>query len=146
MESAKLSNEPPKWFTVTAIVLCIWNLLGVMAFIMGPTLNDSALAALPEVQQQMYLDTPLWAVIAFAIAVFAGTLGCVFLALKKCIAKPLLIASLVSVLVQMFHAYFISNSWQVFGPGGAIMPAMVIAIAIYLVILTNKAQRSGWIS
>jgi len=50
------------------------------------------------------------------------------------------------VLVQMFHSFFMSNSFEVFGPGGAVMPVMVMLIAIYLVWLSKRAQAQGWFS
>jgi hypothetical protein len=139
------SVTPPKWFNIVASIAIIWNLLGVIAFVMGPALNDNTLVALSEAERDLYLATPLWATIAFGVAVFAGALGCIALLAKKSIAKPILTLSLIAVIVQMFHAYFISDSWEVFGPGGAIMPLMVIIIAIYLVMLSVKALKKGWI-
>lgn len=139
------SVTPPKWFNIVAIIAIIWNLLGVMAFNMDPALNDSAFAALSEPERQLYLATPIWATIAFGVAVFSGAIGSIALLAKKSIAKPILILSFIAIIIQMFHAYFISNSWEVFGPGGIIMPVMVIFIAIYLLILSTKAIKKGWI-
>ena len=82
---------------------------------------------------------------AFAFAVFNGALGCLLLILNRALAKVILIISLLAVLVQMFHAYFISNAWEMFGPGGAIMPVMVIIVAIYLVWLSNMAIQKSWL-
>ena len=54
--------------------------------------------------------------------------------------------SLLGVLVQMYHAFFMSNSFEVFGPGGMIMPVMVVVIAIYLVVLSRQAATKNWIT
>ncbi|WNC67289.1 hypothetical protein RI845_12245 [Thalassotalea nanhaiensis] len=124
------STNIPKWFTVVAVLALLWNLMGVMAFLQDP-------GATPA--------TPIWVTMAFAFAVFGGALGCLLLLLKQALAKIILIISLASVLVQMFHAYFISNAWEVFGPGGAIMPVMVIVIAIYLVWLSQMAMQKSWL-
>lgn len=136
----------PKWFTIVSVAALIWNLMGVMALVMGPVMNDAALNALTEAEHLLYLETPLWANIAFASAVILGALGSLALIMKKSISTIILMVSLLSVLVQMFHAYFISNSWEVFGPGGAIMPLMVIVIACLLVFLSVKAKSAGWIT
>ncbi|MDG1731911.1 MAG: hypothetical protein P8H39_02920 [Thalassotalea sp.] len=136
----------PKWFTIVSVAALIWNLMGVMALVMGPVMNDAALNALTEAERLLYLETPLWANIAFASAVILGALGSLALIMKKSISTIILMVSLLSVLVQMFHAYFISNSWEVFGPGGAIMPLMVIVIACLLVFLSVKAKSAGWIN
>ena len=136
----------PKWFTIVSVAALIWNLMGVAALVMGPVMNDAALNALTEAERFLYLETPLWANITFACAVILGALGSLALIMKKSISTIILMVSLLSVLVQMFHAYFISNSWEVFGPGGAIMPLMVIVIACLLVFLSVKAKSAGWIN
>jgi hypothetical protein len=65
--------------------------------------------------------------------------------MKKALAKPLFITSLGGVVVQMFHAYFISNSFEVFGPGGMIMPIMVIVVAIALLRFADICTKKGWL-
>ena len=50
------------------------------------------------------------------------------------------------MVVQMFHAFFMSNSFEVYGPGGLVMPVMVLVIAIYLVTLAAKAKAHRWTS
>ena len=139
-------STAPKWFMIVAALLLVWNLMGVMAYIMQVTMSAESLAALPEAQRQLYENTPKWATAAFAVAVNGGALGCVLLLLRRNLAGLFLQLSLVAVLVQMFHAFFMSNSFEVFGPGGMVMPIMVIVLAVYLVILAAKAKTKGWTS
>lgn len=140
------SATAPKWFIILAIVLVIWNLMGVMAFLMQMTMTVEQIAALPEKEQMLYQDIPIWVNIAFGCAVFGGALGCIALAFKKALALPFLLISLVGVIMQMFHAFVLTKSYEVFGPGGAIMPMMVIIIALFLVWLTINAKVKGWIA
>ena len=139
-------KKSPKWFMVVSAVLLVWNLLGAMAYILQVTMSPETLAALPDEQRQLIESTPAWATAAFAIAVNFGVLGCVLLLLKKNLAGLFLQLSLAGVVVQMFHSFFISNSFEVFGPGGFVMPVMVIVIAIYLVTLAAKAKLHRWTS
>jgi len=136
----------PKWFTIAAALTLLWNLMGVMAFVGQMTMTAEMMAELPQAEQEIYRSIPLWATIAFACAVFAGALGSIALLMKKSLAEPLLILSLAGVAIQMFHAFVISNSFEVFGPGGAIMPTMVAVIAIALVRLASKAKANGWLN
>ncbi len=138
--------KAPTWFTVVAAVMLVWNLLGVMAYIAQVTMTPEAIAALPEAQRQLLETTPTWATAAFALAVNGGALGCLFLLLKKNLAAIFLQLSLAGVLVQMFHSFFMSKSFEVFGPGEMVMPVMVIVIAIYLVTLAAKAKARRWTS
>jgi hypothetical protein len=144
--SEKNKRTAPTWFTIVAVVLLVWNFMGVMAYIAQVTMTPETLAALPEAQRQLHESTPAWATAAFAIAVNGGALGCLLLVLKRNLAGLFLQVSLAGVIVQMFHAFFMSKSFEVFGPGGLVMPVMVIVIAIYLVILAAKAKVKRWTS
>lgn len=137
-------RKAPTWFNIVAIVLLIWNLLGVMAYIVQVTMTPEALALLPDAQRELYENTPAWATAAFAIAVNGGALGCLLLVLKRNLAGLILQASLAGVLVQMYHSFFMTKSFEVFGPGGMVMPVMVLVIAIYLVTLAAKAKAQKW--
>ncbi|MGB5290637.1 MAG: hypothetical protein WBN41_04230 [Lysobacterales bacterium] len=145
MSEVSTSNAP-KWFMIVVVILLVWNLLGVMAYLMQVTMGPEVLAALPEAERQLYENTPAWATAAFAVAVNGGALGCVLLLLKRNLAGIFLQLSLAGVLVQMFHSFFMSNAFEVFGPGGLIMPVMVLAVAIYLVTLAAKAKVHRWTS
>ena len=144
---SELENyKAPIWFTIVSVLLLVWNFLGVMAYISQVTMAPDALAALPDDQRQILENTPVWATAAFAIAVNGGALGCLLLVVKSKLAGWFLQLSLAGVLVQLFHSFFMSNSFEVFGPGGLIMPIMVLLIAIFLVVLAAKAKKRLWIS
>jgi hypothetical protein len=140
------NNLVPKWFLVMAVIMAVWNLLGVMAFFAQVMMTPEQIAALPPSEQVLYQDIPLWVNIAFGCAVFGGALGCIALVFKKAIALPILMVSLLGVLVQMFHSFFIANAFEVYGPGGMIMPVLVVLIALYLVWLANSAKSKVWLS
>jgi len=99
---------------------------------------------LSDDERLLYETTPAWATAAFAVAVNGGALGCLLLLLKRSLAGFFLQLSLAGVLVQMFHAFFMSQSYEVYGPGGMAMPVMVILVAVYLVILAATAKSNGW--
>lgn len=135
----------PKWFSRVSIAAVVWNLLGLLAFIMHMMMTPEMIAALPAEEQVLYQDFPLWATIAFALAVIAGTLGSALLVSKKASAKPVLIVSLLGVLVQNFHSFFIIDSMAVYGVASIIMPALVILIGVGLIMLSHKAIANHWI-
>ena len=137
--------KPATWFMVVSGLALLWNLLGVGAYVDTMTMSAERLAELSEAQRQLMESTPAWANGAFAVAVNFGALGCLALLLKKAWAVPLLMLSLAGVVVQFYNAFFLSNSFEVYGPGGMIMPVMVFAIAVYLVVLARSAKTKGWI-
>lgn len=139
-------NTIPSWFKVAAIIALVWNLLGVVAFISHMMMTPESIAQLPLAEQALYDAVPVWATIAFAIAVFGGALGSLALLMKKDLCYPLFIASFVGVIVQQIHSFFISNSYEVYGPGGTIMPIMVVVIALLLILLSAKGHKNNWFS
>ena len=138
--------KPATWFWIVSAIALVWNLMGVMAYLAQVTMSPEAMAALPENQRLLYQSTPSWATGAFAIAVWGGTLGCILLLLRKKLASLLLIVSLLGVLVQLYHSFFISNSFEVFGPGGMIMPGMVVVFGIFLIWFSRKAASNQWLN
>lgn len=140
------TNKPTTGFWLIGVAALIWNLLGVMSYIMQAYMTEEALAALPENEQALYTDLPAWVTAAFAIAVFGGALGCVFMLLRKKLAVRLFQFSLIGIMVQMTYNLFMSNAAEVYGPGGVIMPIMVLIIGFFLVWYAGNAVKKGILS
>ena len=140
------SNKPAKSFYWIAGVALVWNLMGLGAYISQVTMTPEMLSALPDAQRALYENLPTWATAAFAIAVNAGVLGCLLLLLRKSLALPVLILSLVGALVQQFNAFVLMNAMSVMGPVGAAFSAAVVFIGAYLVWMANDAKGKGWLS
>lgn len=109
-------------------------------------MSAEQLAAMTDAQRQVYEATPGWLNIAFAVAVFAGVLGALGMLLKKKWAATMFLLSLIALLVQMIGAYVATPAWSAYGPVGLVMPAVLLAIALFLLWYTNKAQARGWLS
>ena len=139
------SHRPSKWFWIVSGLLLAWNLLGVMADVQEATMSAEALGAMPEAQRALLRTRPAWATAAFAVAVFGGAAGCLMLLLRSRLAVPVLALSFVGVVVQMVHAFFIVDSYAVYGPGGLAIPAMVLVFSIFLVWYARRARKRGWL-
>ena len=138
-------TKAANWFLVVVVLAIIWNAMGVTAYIMSVTMSTEDFLKLSQAEQDIHNATPAWAKGAFAFAVFGGLLGSLLLLLKKSLALPVLIVSFIAILVQMYNAFFIQDSFAVFGPGGTIMPIMVIVIAALLIWLAKSAKAKNWI-
>lgn len=135
----------PKWFLLVALLALLWNLIGCAAFVQQAMLSPEALAALPEAEQALHRAQPMWATVAYAVAVFGGAVGSLALLLKRRFALILLTASLLGVLVQMFYVVILSRAVEVYGAAALTLPGMVIVIAFALVWLARKAVSKGWL-
>ncbi|MFC5195120.1 hypothetical protein ACFPH8_07230 [Bizionia hallyeonensis] len=139
-------QKPPKSFWIISILALIWNLMGVSAYLTHAFMTEDALQKLPEAEQTLYADLPAWVTAAFAIAVFGGTFGAIGLLLRKKWARIVFLISLIGIIIQMSHNFFISNNMEVYGPGALIMPIMVLVIGVYLIMFSKSAIAKGWIS
>lgn len=140
------TNKPNTGFWIIGIAALIWNLMGVMAYIGQAYMTDEMLEALPEDQQVLLENVPIWATAAFAFAVFGGTLGSLLLLLRKKAAIRIFILSLFGILIQMLYDLFISDSMEVYGPGSIIMPIMVIIIGFFLIWYSKNSTEKKWLS
>jgi len=135
----------PRWFMVSAVVAIVWNLLGVSAFVMQMMMTPEMLAALPAAERELYESTPTWVTVAFAVAVFGGVLGSLGLALRKVWSLLFLWLSLFAVIAQNIFNFFLSSALEVFGVQAAVMPALVIVIAVLLVLMARNANTRHWL-
>jgi hypothetical protein len=140
------TTKPATWFWVVSAIALVWNLMGVMAYIMQVTMSPEALQALPENERTLMESVPMWVTSAFAIAVWGSTLGSILLLMRKKIATPVLILSFVGIMVQMYYNLFMSKAMEVYGPGGLAMPIMVLLFGLFLVWFSRKSTDNGWIN
>lgn len=138
-------KKAPIWFWVISVIALLWNLAGAGAYLQHALMTLDDLAQLPQGERLLYESQPSWVTAAFAIAVWGGTLGCIALLLQKKWAKPVLLFSLLGVLVQMAHSFFLTNSLEVYGPGAVVMPIMVLIISIALIFFARKSADRNWI-
>ena len=139
-------SATPNWFKPALWAALIWNLLGVFAFIMHLMMTPEMISKLPLDQQAAYSNVPLWSTIAFAVAVFGGTLGCILLLAKNALATPTFALSLVAIFIQQFYNFIVINSIKMLGVSAVFMPILVIVIAFLLLYLSIKSKQQGWLN
>ena len=133
-------------FWIIGVIALLWNLSGMMTFFMEVFITPEALAALSDAERALYETTPVWTKVVFAIAVFGGTAGCIFLLIRKTLAIQLFNISLLAVLIQMSYYLLLTKAMEVYGSVSLIMPLLVTAIAVFLLWYSKSAKIKGWIS
>jgi hypothetical protein len=136
---------PPRTFYIIGIAGLLWNLIGVMTYVMQVTMNDAAMAALPADQQAFIQNSPVWVTSAYAIAVNAGALGCVLLLLRQSWAFLVLVVSFAGILIQNLYGYLMGGAVGVYGAAGVGLSVAVIVIGAYLIAYTKGATNKGWL-
>ncbi|WP_428740278.1 hypothetical protein [Tenacibaculum sp.] len=139
------SDKPTTLFWIIGVAALIWNGLGVMQYLTLAYMTDDMRAALPEAERALYENIPAWVTAAFAVAVFGGLLGSIFLLMRKKVAKTAFLLSLIAIIVQMSYNLFMSRAAEVYGPGGIVMPIMVIIIGVFLLLYSKRSTEKGWL-
>jgi len=140
------TTKPKAAYWIIAVIAFIWNSIGVYFYLQQQYDTEVFRMQYTPDQLEMVYATPSWAIAAFAFAVFGGLFGSLTLLLRKKLATLLFAISLLGIIVQMIYNFLIINSMEVYGAGAAIMPIMVIIIAIFLFMYSKKATNKGWLS
>jgi len=138
-----LRPSTPWWFWVISGLALIWNLLGVIAFVMQLSMSpEDVVAAYGQEQADLITSQPTWYIIAFGAAVFGAALGCILLLLRKRAAIWPLLISLIAVIIQ--NIYFIMSGFldQVHA-GQKVMTLMIPGIALFLVWFSHRMTKRG---
>ncbi|MEQ8936603.1 MAG: hypothetical protein RIE56_12515 [Amphiplicatus sp.] len=135
----------PLWFRIAAYVALAWSLMGVTSYLADVTMGAEAYGKMPEAQRTLYETRPAWVTGAFAIAVFTALAGAIALVLRKTLATPFFIASLIAVIIQFGYGFLGMNALRVVGAAGAIFPTFIIIAAIAMLWLSTQAEAKGWL-
>lgn len=133
----------PRYSIVIAIVLLLWNLMGLAAFAMQYTADLTELAKSDPVTAQAFAAMPAWVWIAYAIAVGAGTLGAVLLLMKKATAASLFLLSLIAVVVQFGYTFLGTDLLALKGPSVIAFPAFIVVMAIIQLLYARNLVGKG---
>jgi len=141
------STETPMTHWLIAGAGLIWNFFGLMIYVMTVRATPEQLAAQYDAAQIAFMESvPVWATSANAIAVTAGVLACILLLMKRSLALPLFIVSLVALLVQDLHSFVLEDVISVFGMVPAYIQGTVLAVQIGLIFYTRSAKNKGLLS
>jgi hypothetical protein len=128
-----------------ALLLLIWNLIGVAFFFSQYLMTPADIVKLPALQQYLWthMTTYVWA--AYAIAVGAGTIGAIALLMRNGAAIWLFLISLVALLVQFSNPVLLDtaskNGWDLMA-----FPAFIIFVGVVQLALAWYWKHARWLS
>lgn len=144
---AEMRSKAPWWFWLISGVALVWNLMGVGAYLNDARMSDTELIeTYGEILGQATIAQPAWVTAAYALAVFAGALGCLLLLLRKRIAIWPLIVSLIAVLVQQGYVWIASGVMAHIPTSLMFMYISIPLVAVFLVWFAKKMSIEQIIS
>lgn len=130
-------TKAPGWFMLVALLALLWHGSGLAQFVQYMSMTPDIVALLPPERQAHFYGTPGWANAAHGVAVSAGLIGSLLLIMRRQLSVVLYSLSLAAVVVQQAHAVLL-------GSVSLVMPAVILLIAAFLVLLSFKARMKGW--
>lgn len=142
------SNKPNALFWVIGILGLLWNGMGVNAYLQQAYQTDSFKEMYAETPQILEIvnNLPSWYTAIFAVAVFGSTLACIFLLLRKNLAKPMFFLSLITVIIQTGYNLFMNEGKEFYDTFQYSMLIMIPLISTFLYVYSKKASEKGWLS
>ncbi|MGK0386877.1 MAG: hypothetical protein ACI849_001496 [Patiriisocius sp.] len=143
-------NKPNKSFWIIAVLALLWNIIGLFQFIVATFMQDAMLESYKETytpeQIELFTNMPTWYYVLFGICTITGFLGSITLFVRKKLAVPLFLISLVTVLIVQGYWLIGSNTIGLMGMEAAIMPLIVILLSIFLYFYSKGATQKGWLA
>ena len=125
-------------FWVVCIIGLVWNAGGAVNYLMQT--NMEFVSSMPATHQAIIVGRPIWATAGFAIGVFGGVLGCIFLLLKRRSSINILLMSLIGIIVTMVHTIDVAMSDTEFSVLEIIvMVILPLVVALALVLYAKYA-------
>jgi hypothetical protein len=136
----------PRWASAVSVLLLLWALIGVWSFYNEVTISPEAAAAMPPEQRAMWETMPGWLWVVFAIAVFSALAGAIALLMKRAIAEPLYLVSLIAVVIQFGYVFLAMPVLETIGAAAIPFPAFIFVVTALSYWLARNWKGKGWIA
>ena len=140
-----MSRSVPVSFRIVAVLGLLWNLYGVAMFWLNLTITPEAISALPEAEREITRAMPRWIMLPFGVATLGGVAGMLAMLLRRRVAVPLLLVSLLALVVQFVAVYLTTPVWALTGASGAVLPLVLWVVALALWLYARRASARGWL-
>lgn len=140
--SGNTSVKPPVLFWALAILFVLWNIIGCSMYLLEMTMTDAAYADAfgPDVAAVRDIF-PVWAVSAYALAVWSGLLASILFLLRRRLSVSIFMFSWVSAIIGFIPSFTSATLREAYGPTFWIMPVFVVILGLFE-IWYSRRQRA----
>lgn len=136
------ASAAPRWFSLAALAALAWEIIGCAMYVMQVSVDP---AALPADQRQVWDATPAWMIGAYAIAVWVGLVGAALLIMRRKLAEPLLLVSLIAVAIQFSGLFIVPELRNLVSSDMLFLPFLIVIVCGVIWHFARRARRSGWL-
>ncbi len=133
----------PRHLWIVGIVALVWNLVGALDYIMTQTRNEAYMGQFTPEQLEFFYGFPAWLVAFWALAVWGGVLATVLLLMRRKLAVPVFVVSLLCMVVTAIHNYGFAGGIDIVGATGFFFSIVIFAVSLGLIIYARRMAGKG---
>lgn len=133
----------PGTIRIIAIILLLWGVMGIAAFLMQYGADLIELAKTDPATARAFAAMPAWLWIVYAFAVGTGFAGSVALLARRKSAVPIYVISLIAVLVQFGYTLGATPLITEKGMSVIAFPALIILVAAFQLFYSRMLAAKG---
>lgn len=138
------TGHTPRHLWIVGVAALLWSAMGAMDYVMTQTKNEAYLSSYTPEQLEFFYGFPAWLIAFWAIAVWGGVLGSILLLLRKRLAVPVYLASLVAMVITTIQNYGFSNGLEVVGDAfSLIFSGVIFLTTVALYVYARAMHRRG---
>jgi len=130
------------WFLPAAVASVLFMALGCIMYLMH-VLADPA--TMPLDQRAAFDAEPMWVTAAYAIAVWIGLAGAVMLVLRRKLAEPLLMVSLIAVLIWLAGLLLVTGLRENMSANDLLVAIVVTALTWTIFWFARHSRQRAWL-
>ena len=144
METTTPANSGTPWHLwAIGIVAVMWNGFGAYDYIATMIPIESYMARFTPEQRAYFDSYPVWAVSAWAIAIWSSVLGSLALLLRSRWAVWLFGISLAGMVVSFFWSLFLSEGMELMDSTALIFTVIIFAVGLGLFLYSRAMASRG---
>ena len=130
------------WFKLAAIASVIFMAIGCAGYLASVLTDPSSL---PVDQRNLMEARPIWMIAAYAIAVWVGLAGSVLLLMRRKLAEPLLLLSLVTAVLTFLPYAVVPAVSDLVTTNDIAVAVAVLAITWTIYWFARHSRQRGWL-
>ena len=137
--------KTPWHLWLIGVIAVLFNAIGVFDFVMSMAQGAEYQASAGMTPEQIahYQDMPSWMIPVWAVGVFGAFLASILLLLRRKLAFPVFVISLVAFFISLAYTYILTNGGAVMGQDMAIASTVIAALLLFFIWYSRRMSKRG---
>ena len=131
-----------RWYMIAAVASLLFMIIGCAGFVMDVVVDPRSL---PVDQRTLMEARPVWMVWAYGIAVWVGLAGALVLLLRRKLAEPFMLVSLVATVVTFLPYAVVPSVRDNVSTNDIALALVVLAIVWTIYWFARHSRQRGWL-